>query len=789
MAESGSRNAAPGHGASPFGARLRRLREAAGLTQEELASKAGLTAKAVSVLERGARKRPYPHTVRSLADSLGLNDDERAALFASLPGRGDAAAEPSTTAAAPSILPVPATALVGRERELESASEILRHRGARLLTLTGPGGVGKTSLALEVVRRAAGDFGDGAAFVALAPLGDADLVVGTISLTLGVRETGGRPLRDTLHEYLGGRELLLVLDNFEHVMGAAPEVAGLLGSAPGLIVLVTSRAPLRIRGERECLMPPLAVPDPSHAPDVQTVHGAPAARLFLERARAASSAFLLTRKNAAAVAAICWRLDGLPLALELAAAQARFLGPTQLLLRLDQALEAGGARDLPERQRTMHATLDWSHDLLSDEEQALFRRLSVFSGGFTLETAEAVGADDRVGVGFVLGLLGRLVEQSLVRVEPGTGDEARYGMLEPVRQYALEKLGEGGEEQEIRARHAAYFADLAGQAGSELKRADQASWLDRLSREHDNLRAALSWLLGRDEAQRVARIGWEIHRFWSLRGHTGEGQRWMERALALPDELSDGARARALYVVSMLSYVRGEAGRTVEAVEESIAASRAAGDPGALANGLLGRGLAALGEGDLEAAEEILGEALAMFREQDDGSGAALGLVGLAQVALARGDFDLAAESLAEAEALSRSVGDLFILIAALSAQALAARLRGDAAQTAALLRESVGLAGTLGDAWHVVFGVTGLAGEAASQGLAERAARLFGAAEALRETMGVDIPSPAWRALNERDLARAREQLAPETFDAARAEGRAMTLEETVAEAAAEDV
>ena len=786
MAESASRNTVPGRDDdAPFGARLRRLRETAGLTQEELASKAGLTAKAISVLERGERRRPYPHTVRALADALGLADGERASLFASVPGRGAPAL--SITAPAPAALPEPPTPLVGRELEVETASAILRRRETRLLTLTGPGGVGKTRLALEVVRRAAEDFPHGAAFVALAPLGDAGLVVTTISRTLGLRETGGRSPRDTLHAYLSGRELLLVLDNFEHVIGAAPEMAELLSSCPGLILLVTSRAPLRLRGEREYLLLPLAVPDPSRAPDVDTVNGAPAARLFLDRAREASSAFLLTRKNAASVAAICWRLDGLPLALELAAAQARFLGPTELLSRLDGALEAGGARDLPDRQRTMHATLDWSHDLLSPEEQILFGRLSVFSGGFTLESAEAVSADEEIGVEDVLGLLASLAEQSLVRVEPGKDGEVRYGMLEPVRQYALEKLGESGEERQIRARHAAYFGDVAMQAGPQLKRADQAVWLERLDREHDNLRTALEWLLGRGEAERVARIGWEIHRFWSVRGHSGEGRRWMERALARPDELPDGTRARALYVVSMLSYVRGEADRTVDAVEQSIAASRAAGDSEALATALLGRGLTSLSGGDLDSAGKILLEALAMMRGQDDRSGAALGLVGLAQVALARGDFDRAAESLAEAEGLTRSGGDWFTLTAVLSSQALAARLRGDEARTATLLRESIGLAGTLGDAWHVVYGATGLAGVAARQGRAEHAARLLGAVETLRETMGVDVPSPAWRALNERDLADVREQVDAETFDAAWAEGRAMTLEEAVAEALVE--
>jgi transcriptional regulator with XRE-family HTH domain len=356
VVEGGSASKASGEDV-PFGARLRRLREAAGLTQEELASEAGLTAKAISMLERGERRRPHPHTVRSLANALGLPEEERAVLTGAIPRRTSGYGAPVPTpvpveeaAATHSFaLPLSLTPLLGREREVEEIAGLLLGRtSVRLLTLTGLGGIGETRLGIEAARKASGYFPDGVAFVALAPLGDAPLVMATVSRTLGLREAAGivRPL-EILCQYLRERKFLLVLDNFEHVAEAAPEVAELLGSCPNLSVLVTSRAPLRVRGEREYPVSPLAVPDPTRMPEAEEVVEAPAAKLFIERAEDASAVFELTRANAAAVTAICWRLDRLPLALELAAAQTRFLGPTALLSRLDQALQAGGARTYP----------------------------------------------------------------------------------------------------------------------------------------------------------------------------------------------------------------------------------------------------------------------------------------------------------------------------------------------------------------------------------------------------------------------------------------------------------
>ncbi len=488
----------------PFGARLRRLREAAGLTQEELAVRAGLSRNAVGALERGLRKRPYPHTVRSLAHAQELSEEERATLLSAVPKEGSADASLVPTPASESNLPRPSTSMLGREQELAEIRTFLQE--PRLLTLTGTGGVGKTRLAVEAARDVAQLFSDGTVFVALAPLGDSGFVLPTIAQSLGLRESGDQTPRATLHAYLREKRLLLVLDNFEHVLKAAPEVAKLIEACPRLSVLVTSRAPLRVRGEQEYPVPPLALPTSTIAPSVEDLVGSASGRLFVERAREASPAFELTPHNSGAVAAICWRLAGLPLALELAAAQIRFLDPEALLSRLDQALSAVGARDLPQRQRTMWATLDWSHELLSVEERVLFRRSSVFVGGFSLEAAEAVGAESGASGSIlaekVLRTLGRLVEQSLVTANlDETGSGPRYGMLEPVRQYASEQLEESGKADETKRRHFAHYLAFAEEAdlsyglltGTKLTGAEGEAWIDRVEREHDNLRASLGW--------------------------------------------------------------------------------------------------------------------------------------------------------------------------------------------------------------------------------------------------------------------------------------------------------
>ncbi len=787
MADGGARSKASGEDA-PFGVRLRRLREAAGLTQEDLAGRAGLTAKAISMLERGDRRYPYPHTVRALADALDLSERARAVLVEAVPRRsGNAPPPDGATAMAPSALPVSLTPLLGREREVEEIVTLLgRAATVRLLTLTGLGGIGKTRLAIEAAQKAGHYFPDGAAFVALAPLGDAALVMPTVSKTLGLREAAGAGSLEVLRQYLRERKLLLVLDNFEHVAGAASEVVDLLGACPDLSVLVTSRAPLRVRGEREYPVSPLAVPDPYRVPEAEEVVTSGAARLFVERAEEASGVFEVTQANAAAVAAICWRLDGLPLALELAAAHTRFLGPMALLSRLNRALEAGGARDLPERQRTMRATLDWSHELLHERESELFRCLSVFAGGFELEAVEDVYATNTAGAADVLVLLGKLVEQSLVVAQTTPEGVTRYKMLEPVRQYALEWLRGSGQEEEVRRRHAGHYLALAEKAEPRIRGQDQIEWLDRLEAENDNLRAAIRWSLEAGDAQVAARFGWALGMYWVMRARHGEGRLLMEQTLAQDDgALPARMRAKALWGLAVCVYGSGDSERLMAITEEGVALSRRAGDRREEARTLVMAGFAALQLGDLERAARILDESLEMLREVEDTWGSAHSLAQLAMVHLRRADYPRAAGLAEEALMLTRQTGDRYAANIALSLLAQMAWASDEHERAAGHWREALRLSSELAATVDSAYCMQGLAAVAASRGEPRRAARLLGAAEALLEATGLLLYAYASNELHQRAAQHTayatREELGELAWNEARAEGRAMTFEETV--------
>jgi predicted ATPase len=662
---------------------------------------------------------------------------------------GDAAAGEASLAGA---VPVPATPLVGRDDDAAAVGDLVRAEGVRLVTLTGPGGVGKSRLAVEVARRLGPGFEDGVRFVELGSVRAAELVTAAIAAALGLNTSGGALITD-LKSYLRARRLVLVLDNFEQVMGAAPLVAELLGAAPGVVALVTSRMVLRLSGEHEFPVPPLPMPPIGAGGDAAKVQRCASVRLFVQRAQAASAGFELTSGNAGAVAEICRRLDGLPLAIELAAARIRLLPPQALLARLDDrmGLLTGGARDLPERQRTLRNTLDWSFDLLSGGEQALLARLGVFAGTFDLPAAEAVcaaAADPAVPAraGYVMDTLGSLVDSSLVRPQTRDG-EPRFGLLETIREYALERLRDGADWREAHDSHAAHFLALAEPAPAELQGPGQLAWLDRLETEHGNLGAAMSWLVEQDQLERAIHLSWATWRFWWLRGHAEELASYVD-ILAKSEHLPPRQRALALSGTGFGLFASGDQATAQPLLEQSLPLYRQAGDMlGAATTAAMLGHLLALQHQDARASE-LLEQTLAPLQEAGNdrlaGPERAQHLLNVAlvcnflgQIRLSQADHDRAAQLFTEGLNAARSAQDRFTILVSLYDLALSSQAQGDLTGAAERLQEGVSQSAEAGDEPSVAYYLEALAAVAIRQDNLERAVHLLAAAGALLQAKG----------------------------------------------------
>ena len=772
-----------GNGPPGWGELLRHYRGSAGLTQAELAARSGISSRTIQDLERGRVGVPRRSTVALLARTLRLSPEERATLEAA--GRRPQAGA-TAVAERPSGLPMPLTPMVDREREVERIGAYLLRTGTRLLTLTGTGGVGKTRLALHAAVAIGPGFADGVVFVPLATVRDPELVLAAIAQAAGVRGAGGRPLQEGLFGVLRAKHLLLVLDNFEHVRAAAPAVAALLLACPRLAVLATSRAAIHVQGEQELPVLPLALPEAGSQPTVADLAGYPAVDLFLQRVRAVRPDFTLTAANAAAIAAICLSLDGLPLALELAAARVRVLPPRAMLDRLlgnRLQILTGGERDRPERQQTLRATLAWSYDLLRPGEQALFRWLSVCSGGCSLAAALAMGAtaSDMEGEGEVLEWLAGLVDQSLLRHEEPAEDDARYAMLETVREYGLEQLAACGEEEDAHRAHAACFLTVAEAAAAHvLGGPDEVPWLDRIERDHDNLRAALGWALAQQEAETAARIATSLRWFWDAHGHIRVGRHYLDAVLALGDAVPHSLYAKALDGAGMAAFRQGEYGRAIALHTEGAALSRLLGDRSTLSFCLCDWGIAAMLQGDFEQADARLREGWAIAQGAGDAVATIFAIGNLGIVGFVRGTPEGAIPLLEQALALARSVRSTRWIAITQAIIGLNRLVLGEVEQAQADLIEAIYLLRQLDDRVFMVYALIGCAGVAAVQSQSQRAAKLLGAAEGLRLLISADIPHVLVAQIDP-IIAATRAQLEAETFAALWSEGQAMALSRAV--------
>ena len=706
-----------------FGALLRRHRLAAGLTQEALAERAGMSVQAVSALERGVRRTPYASTIDLLAEALRLAPAEREELAEVARRRGHPRAE--DPAHQPGLnVPVPPTPMVGRDQDLARACDLLSRQGVRLLTLTGTPGVGKTRLGLAVAAAAAPLFPDGLGFAPLASVADPGLVGSAIHQALGVREAERLPPLEALTAAIGDRRILLVVDNFEHVLAAAPLLSDLLAACPHLHLLVTSRVRLRLRGEYRLQVRPLPMPMPGESSAAALARNASVA-LFVQRAQATSGEFELTSGNAGVVAEICRRLDGLPLALEMAAPWLRLMPPQALLDRLADRLQmlVGGAPDLPDHQRTMRATLQWSYGLLSQSEQALFRRLSVFAGGAPLPAVEIVCQAAGPLPGRMLDTAAGLLDKNLAESGPA---DLRLDQLETMREYGRELLEASGEADSTARAHAAFAVGLLTEAEPELHGQDQAGWLARLEREHDNLRAALRWALDRGEPGIALELGWRLARLWESHGHWQEGRAWFDELLDRTGGVVSEARARVLAAAGLLCGRRGDFAGAAAHHEASLEVSRALGDRRGIAEAVNNLGNTALSQGDLRLAARLYEEGYELRRMLGDPHDLAMSVNNLAIAAIELGDLPRAAGLLDEATSLAREHRDTAGLVTTLINVGIVARRQGEHDRASGALRESLLLARDLGNERASAMALANLGHVERAEGQEESARRVY---------------------------------------------------------------
>ena len=707
--------------------------------------------------------------------------------------------------------------IVGREKEIAELRELIQAEGVRLVTRTGIGGTGKTTLSRAAANSLHNKFADGIFFVELDAIKTAELVAPTIAELFGLKESGSTPMIETLKDHLRDKQLLLVVDNFEQITDAAQQVADLLAAAPNLKVIVTSRILLRLSAEREFIVPPLSVPSDSSDVPLEDLANYEAVKLFVERAVRAKQKFTLTAENAQSVAEICARLDGLPLAIELAAARVKILSPQAILSKLESRLSllTGGASDLPDRQQTMRGSIEWSYELLSREERQLFRHLSVFAGGFTIEAAETVCrrpvsdmgmsqsvrmsalnidklslADDTpvlqtinrlLPTDFdVIDCITSLVDKSLLVAREQTDGEMRFRMLEVVREYAVEALAGGDRAEAMFRSHAQYFLDLAEEAEPHLRGASSAEWLDRLENEDDNLRAALAWTLENDPAM-AARTAAALRYFWSRKDHLREGRKWLKAALdAAAPEPPVAVRFKLLNGLGLAARQQGDFETAKKAHQDGVVAGRAANDEPQIA--IASRGLAAvlIELGNLAAAGQLLKDGLVISRKLDDKFGIAVTFSMLGDLAQLAGDWHTARSHFEESLSISRPLGDKWFITSTVNNLGFVAFNEGDHESARTYFKEALTISQELDNKIAISYSLDGIAALAVKTGESKKAAQLSGVADRLRESIRSEM-EPAERIFRDAYLAELKTQMNEEDFTKTTGQGRQLKVEDVV--------